>query len=180
MELLTPTIGIYLFIFFARVFDMTLDVLRILMLMRDRRVLAAFIGFCEVTVFVIALNQVLTGGLNDIGKVIAYAGGFATGNYFGSLIEHRLAIGYVSLQIFPQHCQCSLIAEGLRNRGFGVTKVEGEGRQGKRTILFASLKRKDLKLAVKILDEISPDVFFTVSDAKNIHGGTFPMKRKGY
>ena len=180
MEWLLPAVGAYLFIFFARVIDMTLDVLRMLMLMRDRRILASFIGFCEVTVFVLALNQVLSGGLDDIGKVIAYAGGFATGNYIGSLIENRLAIGFVSLQVFPQPCQCDLIAESLRSRGFGVTLVEGEGRHGKRTILFAALKRKDLKLAVRILDEVSPNVFFTVSDAKNIHGGTFPIKRKGY
>jgi len=86
MEQWLPVIFGYLFIFSARVIDMSLDVIRILMLMRDRRVLAAVIGFFEITVFVLALNEVLKGGLNDPGKVIAYAGGFATGNYIGSLL----------------------------------------------------------------------------------------------
>ena len=180
MELLIPSLGAFLFIFIARVIDMALDVIRILMLMRDKHFVAAAIGFIEVSIFVIALNEVLSGGLDGPGKVIAYAGGFAVGTYIGGLIEQRLAIGYVSLQIFPQECQCDTVAESLRNRGFGVTKVAGEGRHGRRIILFAALKRKDVKQAVRILDELSPDVFFTISDARNIHGGTFPIKRKGY
>jgi len=41
MEQWLPVISGYLFIFGARVIDMSLDVIRILMLMRDRRVWAA-------------------------------------------------------------------------------------------------------------------------------------------
>ncbi|PKM81344.1 MAG: hypothetical protein CVU89_10050 [Firmicutes bacterium HGW-Firmicutes-14] len=180
MEAVLPAVGAYLFIFFARVVDMSLDVLRILMLMRDRRFLAAVIGFCEVSIFIVALNQVLTGGLDDPGKVVAYAGGFATGTYIGSLIENKLAIGYLSLQVFPPQYQCTDCVKVLRDNGFGVTTVEGEGRHGKRSVLFVALKRKDLRRIVRILDSIDPELFFTVSDAKNIRGGVFPMKRKGY
>lgn len=178
--LLSAPIGAYLLIFTARVVDMTLDVIRILMLMRDRRLLAAFIGFCEVSIFVVALNQVLSGGLNDPFKVIAYAGGFAGGNYVGSLVENRMAIGYLSLQVFPHSKYSTECINALRNSGFGVTSVDGEGRQGKRTILFVTLKRKDLKDALKSLDSVAPGIFYTLSDARNIRGGVFPMKRKGY
>jgi len=180
MEALFPVIGGYLFIFSARVIDMTLDVIRILMLMRDRRILAAFIGFLEVSIFVLALNEVLAGGLNDPFKVIAYAAGFATGNYVGSLIDSQLAIGFLSLQVFPPQYHCSRCVEVLRDNGFGVTSVPGEGRHGTRTVLFVTLKRKDLDRAIKLLDTIEPDIFYTVSDARNIRGGVFPMKRKGY
>lgn len=177
MEQIGVMLGAYLFIFIARVMDMSLDVLRILMLMRERKLLASVIGFFEVSIFVIALNEVLKGGLDDAGKILAYAGGFATGNYIGSLIEGRLAMGYSSLQIFPApHYEQRLIT-ALRQEGFGVTTVSGTGRDGIRNIIFVSLKRKNLQRAIGILDDICPDIFFTVSDAKYIKGGIFPTKR---
>ncbi|MBF7083337.1 DUF2179 domain-containing protein [Desulfallas sp. Bu1-1] len=177
MEVWLSVIFSYLFIFCARVIDMSLDVMRILMLMRDRRFMAASIGFVEVSVFILALNEVLKGGLDDPGKIVAYAGGFATGNYIGSLIEERLAMGYLSVQIFPP---CELVDQfisEMRDEGFGVTSVQGCGRDGERTILFVLIKRKDLNRALNIINQICPDAFFNVSDAKRIHGGIFPVKK---
>ncbi|WP_027363695.1 DUF2179 domain-containing protein [Desulfotruncus alcoholivorax] len=177
MEVWLPVISGYLFIFCARVIDMSLDVLRVLMLMRDRRLIAAVIGFFEVSVFVLALNEVLKGGLTDPGKIIAYAGGFATGNFIGSLIEERLAMGYLSIQIFPPNNLVNHFTELFRNEGFGVTCVNGFGRDGERMILFVLIKRKDLNRALHIINKTCPNAFFNVSDAKRIHGGIFPVKK---
>ncbi|MGQ9556965.1 MAG: DUF2179 domain-containing protein [Desulfurispora sp.] len=176
MEAYLPFIYSYLFIFTARVADMSLDVIRVLMLMRGKKVYAAIIGFVEVSIFILALNQVLSGGLHDIGKIIAYAGGFATGNYVGVLLENKLAIGYATIQVFPQkHCVQQIIA-ALREQGFGVTSVRGEGRDGERIILFVTLKRKDMPEAVKLLEKIEPCIFYSVVDTRQIHGGVFPGK----
>ena len=177
MEFWLPVISGYLFIFCARVIDMSLDVLRILMLMRDRRLNAAIIGFFEVSVFVLALNEVLKGGLHDPGKIVAYAGGFATGNFIGSLIEERLAMGYLSIQIFPPLELVNHFTELFREAGFGVTCVTGCGRDGERMILFVLIKRKDLHKALQIINQTCPEAFFNVSDAKRIHGGIFPVKK---
>lgn len=179
VENIMPLVWGYLLIFFARVADMSLDVVRILMLTRDRRFLAAVIGFIEVSIFIVAISQVLTGGLSDPFKVVAYAGGFATGNYVGSLIDSRLAMGYLSLQIFCDHCSHDQIARVLRDEGFGVTSVTGRGRDGENIILFVTIKRKDLKKALRTLDEMLPDAFYNIYDARYIHGGVFPGKKKG-
>lgn len=179
MENLMPLVGGYLFIFFARVVDMSLDVIRILMLTRDRRFLAAAIGFVEVAIFIVAISQVLSGGLNDPFKIIAYAGGFATGNYVGSLIDARLALGYISLQVFCDKCNHDQMGSTLRSEGFGVTSVSGQGRDGERTILFVTLKKKDLSKAISLLEKIYPEAFYSIYDARHIHGGFFPGKKKG-
>lgn len=177
MENYLPLLFGYLFIFVARVIDMSLDVVRILMLMRGRRLLAALIGFAEVSVFVIALNEVLKGGLNDPGKIVAYAGGFAAGNYVGSLIEERLALGYSTIQIFPPKDLVDQLICNMRHEGFGVTSVIGQGRDGDRTILFVWIKRKNLKKAITIINDICPKVFYNISDARSISGGVFPYKK---
>ena len=158
---------------------MSLDVIRILMLTRGKKLFAALIGFGEVSIFILALGQVIAGGLDDPWKVVAYAGGFATGNFVGSILEEKMAIGYLSLQIFPAADYLPDFVRKFREAGFGVTCVTGEGRSGERTILFILLKRKDLKRAMDILNEIDPETFFNITDARRIHGGTFPGKRKG-
>jgi uncharacterized protein YebE (UPF0316 family) len=166
MENAMVLVGGYLFIFFARVADMSLDVVRIMMLTRDRKFVAAVIGFIEVTIFLLAIGQVLAGGLDDPLKVVAYAAGFATGNYVGCIIDSKLAIGYLSLQVFCDSNMHGEIAGTLRNEGFGVTKVTGQGRDGERIILFVTLKRKDLKKALQTLDELYPGSFYNVYDLR--------------
>jgi len=172
-----PIIFSYLFIFIARVADMSLDVLRILMLMRDRRVWAAVIGFFEVSIFVLALNEVLKGGMDDPVKIIAYAGGFAMGNYVGSVIESKLAIGFLSVHIIPPREMVEEFTRLMRDEGFGITAVQGCGRDGERTMLFVMIKRKDLNKALNLINCHCPNAFFNVSDARRIHGGVFPMKK---
>ncbi|HZK18359.1 MAG TPA: DUF5698 domain-containing protein [Clostridia bacterium] len=169
----------YLFIFFARVIDMSLDVVRILLLMRGRPLLAAVIGFVEVSIFVVAISEVISGGINDPIKVFAYAGGFATGNYIGSIIEEKMALGYISLQVFPDCSLARKLADLFRSEGFGVTSIMGEGRSGPRPVMFVTIERKDLANALDILDAINPEAFYSVSDARIIRGGVFPPKRKG-
>lgn len=72
------------------------------MLTRDNRPLSTAVRFVEVIIYILALNKVLSGGLHDPGKIIAYAGGYATGNFVGSLIENKMAVGYLCMQMFPE------------------------------------------------------------------------------
>uniref|UniRef100_UPI0030843279 DUF2179 domain-containing protein n=1 Tax=Desulforadius tongensis TaxID=1216062 RepID=UPI0030843279 len=169
----------YLFIFLARVLDMSLDVIRILMLTRDKKFTASLIGFVEVIIFIVALNKVIAGGLDDPLKVIAYAGGFATGNYVGGWIECCMAVGYVSMQMFPRPDKAGDIINKLREEGFGVTSVIGAGRSGPQNILHVIAKRRDLNKVIAVLDDIAPNTFFNISDARSIRGGVFPQARKG-
>ena len=178
LEILTanPVYG-YLFIFFARVIDMSLDVFRLLLLTRGYALRAAVIGFFEVSVFVLALGTVISGGLTDPLKIIAYAAGFATGNLAGAFIEEKMAFGYVVFQVFPaKHC-CDELLDRLRENNFGVTRITGEGRSGPRDVLLVTAKRKDQPELMKILNEVEPEVFFNISDIRSIHGGIFPRRR---
>lgn len=83
-----PLVVGYVLIFLARVTDVSLATLRMLLLVRGKRLLAASIGLFEVTIFVIVLKYVVD-RLTDPFSVAAYALGFATGNIVGSLIEEK-------------------------------------------------------------------------------------------
>ena len=152
-----------LFIFFARVCDVTLSTMRILMIMRGKAVLSAFIGFFEVSIYVLALSRVI-GDLDRPVLLLAYASGFAAGNYIGSLVEERLALGYATAQIISLEA-AELIATNLRGQGFGVTILEGYGREGVHKILLVLLKRRGIPCDV--------NAFVSVMDTRKILGGYF-------
>lgn len=170
---INPFFG-YFFIFLARITDVSMDVFRLLMLTRGYAVPAALIGFFELCVYVVALGSVLSGGLTDPWKIFAYAAGFATGNFVGSFIEKRLAIGYVVIQMFPPSESCEELTALLRKNNYGVTKMIGEGRSGLREILIVNAKRRDQKHILDLMNEVAPDTFYNLSDIRSKHGGVFP------
>lgn len=168
----------YLFIFIARVTDMSLFTIRMLMIVRGKRLQAALLGFVEVIIYVTALGKVVS-GLSDYKNLLVYALGYACGNFVGSFLEEKLAIGKITAQIVCPHCDRQLLAQKLRNEGFGVTVVEGEGRDGKRHILNVMLNRKNIKKLYSILDHLEEKPVVTVFDIKSIKGGYFTkMKRR--
>lgn len=167
----------YLFIFFAKVSDVTLATVRMIMVVKGRRIQAALIGFFEIIIYVLAIGKVLS-GLNNPINVIAYALGFATGNYLGIFVEEKMALGSIIVQVISQGNSMQ-IAERLREEGFGVTVVEGYGRQGMQHLLNIMMQRKSLHKLYQIVDEHDKKAFVTVTDARTIKGGYFTrLKRR--
>lgn len=166
----------YLFIFFARVTDVSLATVRTLLLVRGKRVPAAILGFFEVTVYIVALGRVMS-TLNNPLNLIAYSLGFATGNFVGATLDERMALGYLTVQVITSDLQSDLAAV-LRAQGFGVTALYGEGRDGPRQILYISLKRKFLPQIMSTLEAQEPDAFVTVMDTRLTQGGVFARQGK--
>lgn len=164
----------YLFIFCARVVDVSLATIRTLMIVRGNRLQAAMIGFFEVIVYITALNRVV-GGLNNPANLMAYALGFATGNYVGSFIEEKLAIGLITVQIITRN---PAMVENIRQKGFGVTVLEGMGKEGSRQVLMVSLSRKALPFLLDLVEQEDQAAFVTVMDTKVTRGGYFKQTMK--
>ncbi|RKD21634.1 Uncharacterized protein YebE, UPF0316 family [Caminicella sporogenes DSM 14501] len=167
----------YFFIFSARVLDMTSSTLRMLMLVRGKRLYAAILGFFEVIIYVTALGKVVN-GLSDYRNLLSYALGFACGNFVGSYIEEKIAIGQITAQIICSNKNGNYLARLLRTNGFGVTAVEGEGKEGKRYVLNVMLDRKNIKKLYDIVDEMEEKPFVTVFDIKSMRGGYFTKTKR--
>ena len=67
-----------LFIFFARIFDVSLGTLRIIFVTKGMRKVAPFVGFFEVLIWLLAISRIMQ-DLDNWVSYVAYAGGFATG-----------------------------------------------------------------------------------------------------
>lgn len=156
-------------IFFLRVIDMSSDTLRMLFVVRGKKKYAWFLGFFQSTIFVVAISSVLTHLDNPL-TVIGYAGGFATGNVVGMLIEEKLAIGHISIRVVSSK-RGTLLAEKLRESGFGVTEIPARGKDGAVSVLNLSVVRKDVDRVDTIVLETDPDAFITVEDMRPIRRG---------
>jgi len=156
-------------IFLLRVGDMTLDTLRVLVVMRGRKGIAWFLGFFQSSIFVLAISSVLRDLDNPV-NVIGYASGFATGNVIGMLIEEKLAIGHIHLRIVSPR-RGTAIAEHLRSQGYGVTEISARGKDGMVTMLSCDVLRRQVDQARKLVNEIDPEAFITAEDLRPVRRG---------
>jgi len=156
-------------IFLLRVCDMTLDTLRVLVVMRGRKGIAWVLGFFQASIFVLAISSVLSNLDNPL-NVIGYAAGFATGNVVGMLIEERLAIGHIHLNIVSSRLG-SAIAEHLREQGYAVTEIPARGKDGMVSLLHVSVLRKNVDRVRKLVNEIDGDAFITSEDVRPVRRG---------
>jgi len=166
----------YLLIFSARIFDVTLATLRVLLLVRGKRVVAGTLGFFEVIIYILALKFVVD-RLGDPLSLVSYGLGFATGNVVGSLVEEKIAFGLLTVQVISVSCSEQLTRD-LRLAGFGVTTWEAQGREGCHHVLHVILPRKQMGRLTDIINQWDPGSFVTVFDARSVKGGVFSRKAK--
>ncbi|MBN1625505.1 MAG: DUF2179 domain-containing protein [Deltaproteobacteria bacterium] len=163
-------------IFVARICDVTLDTLRIIYVSRGLKFLAAIIGFFEVLIWLTAISQIINNLTNPF-LYIAYASGFAMGNYIGIIIEGKMAIGTSVIRIITQKDAMPLI-EVLKADGYGVTYADAQGAQGAVKIIYTIVKRKDIPSVLKIIRKFNPLAFYTIEDIRSVRPGVFPDNKK--
>jgi uncharacterized protein YebE (UPF0316 family) len=118
------------------------------------------LGFFEVLIWLLAIEQIFR-NLNNFACYIAYAGGFALGNYIGMVIEKRLALGLEMIRIITKSDSTNLIQK-LNNFGNGLTIVDGHGASGPVKIIFSVIPRKKIKEVISLVNSIEPSAFYTV------------------
>jgi uncharacterized protein YebE (UPF0316 family) len=156
-------------IFILRVLDMSLDTLRVLVVMRGRKGIAWVLGFFQALIFVLAISSVLKNLDNPL-NIIGYAAGFATGNVVGMWIEERLAIGHIHLNVVSSRLGTA-IAERMRGEGFAVTEIPARGKDGMVSLLNISVLRRYVNQVHKIVNEVDPSAFITAEDVRPVRRG---------
>ena len=123
---LPPNLAQYLviplLIMLARICDVTIGTFRIILVSRGERLYASLAGFVEVFIWVIVVSQVLT-NLGGWINYIAFAAGFAMGNYIGITLERRLAMGMVIMRVITNKPADELIDDLKQEYSFGVLHI---------------------------------------------------------
>lgn len=153
-----------LLIFSARAIDVSIGTLRIVYIARGHKIIAPILGFFEILIWLLAIGQIFK-HLDNALCYIAYAGGFATGNFIGMFIENKLAIGLQVIRIITRLNTSELIS-ALKKDGFGITVVDAEGATGPVKIIFTLIQRKDLQKVLEMIHRNNPKAFYTVEDVQ--------------
>lgn len=164
-------------IFLARVGDVTLGTFRTIVIFRGYGLLAAAIGFVEILLWIAAASQVLT-NLVDWYLAIAYAAGFAAGNYVGIWLESRVAMGDELVRAISFR-RDSPLGDALRAAGFNAIEMEGDMGTGKPVeVMLVAAKRKRVPELVRLIRATDPDALYTINDIKHAYTGAEKLIRK--
>lgn len=164
-------------VFLARIIDVSIGTVRVILLSRGNKIVAPLLGFFEVIIWLAAISKVMQ-NLTNIVCYIAYGAGFATGNYVGMLIESKLALGYQIIRIISSSA-LQLLPTELRNEGYGVTTFKGKGARGTVNILFSVVSRKKVNEFVKLVLTIEPHAFISIEDVRSSHSGYLQSTTRG-
>jgi uncharacterized protein YebE (UPF0316 family) len=173
-----PLAGIPLLIFMARVTDVSLGTMRIILVSRGQRRTAPLIGFVEILVWLVALGQVVQ-NLDRPINYLAYAGGYATGTWVGLLVDEKLALGLLAVRIITQRDAKGLV-DKLQEARFGVTSVAARGLQGRVRLVFTVVRRRDFRRLQELIQLESPQAFVSVSDVRLTSKGYFSPPISSY
>lgn len=161
-------------IFFSRIMDVTLGTIRIVMVSKGQKLWAPLLGFFEILIWLLAISRIFQ-NLDNWVNYIAYAGGFAVGNLIGLLLEERLAMGIVKIQIITNKSAPHLI-ENLRNAGYGITHHEAKGGTANVSIIYSIIKRNEIQKVENIVKTTNPKAFYSIEDVKTVSHGIFPVR----
>jgi uncharacterized protein YebE (UPF0316 family) len=164
-----------LLIFMARICDVSIGTMRIIFISKGKRNIAPFLGFFEVLIWIVAISKIMQ-NLDNYVNYIAYAAGFATGNFVGMLIEERLAVGIQMIRVFTYQRGEELM-QTLNNLGFGATSVEAHGAKEKVNLIYTIVQRNDLKKVIEIIYNFNPKAFYTIEDVRATNEGIFPPRK---
>lgn len=162
-----------LLIFLARVSDVTLGTLRMVFVSRGIKRWAALLGFFEVLIWLTAISYILQ-NLTGIQNYLAYAGGFAAGNFVGLLLEEKMASGFLCVTIIT-HRDAKRLIGYLRDSRFGVTSVSAMGATGRVRIIYSIIRRKDLEDLKHVVEELHPNAFISIQQVKEVSKELYPF-----
>lgn len=161
-------------IFLSRILDVTIGTLRIVMVSKGQKIWAPILGFFEVLIWLIAISKIFQ-NLDNWLCYVTYAAGFAAGNYIGLILEERLAVGIVKIQIITRKKATQLI-RNLSEAGYGLTHHEAEGSSETVNIIYTIINRTEVHAVKEIVDLTNPRAFYSVEDVKSVNKGVFPLK----
>lgn len=162
-----------LLIFVARIMDVTIGTLRIIVVARGQKYFAPLLGFIEVLIWILALGGIMN-NLNNPMAFFAYAAGYAAGNYVGIVLEEKLAMGNVIVQVITKKRAGDLIRV-LKARKYRITHLLAKGNEGEVSVIYVLVKRKNLQRLSARIKKMHPKAFFSIEDVRYVSEGMMPL-----
>ncbi len=161
---------IYLFIFVAKVIEISLGTLRMIVIANGKKWLGAILQLASALVWIFSTEAVLVGIHGNFLKIAIFAIGSFAGSYAGSYIEEKLAIGSNMLTCITEPGNTAMVS-ALRNAGYAVTILKGYGIESEKEIYLILTSRKKRHKAVLLVKEYDKNCMIVSESAVSVNGG---------
>ena len=158
-------------VFFVRIIDVSLGTIRTIVTVKDKRLIASFIGFIEVLVWFLVAKEAISTDSNSIWIAVSYSLGFATGTYIGAFLSSKYIKGNFGIQVITNNLDLVIV---LRKNGYAVSVMDVKGHENNnKYMLFIEIDKKDFNHVQKIIKQFDQKAFMVVNETKFVQNGYF-------
>ena len=165
---------VVLIVFVAKVIEVTLTTIRIIIVNRGFKLPGAVVSFVEVLIWVFVASRVVSNIAEAPLLGITYAFGYGVGVYVGSMLEKKLAFGKVLIHVIVPRESGEVVSTYIRDQEIGLTTIDAKGYNSEKSVLMLYANRKNINLIKDGILEIEPRALIGESDVVTIDGGTVP------
>ncbi|MBK5242897.1 DUF5698 domain-containing protein [Clostridium sp.] len=174
---MTSEIGICIIIFLCKIIEVSFATVRMVLITKGEKVRGAFVAFFEITIWLLVSAKVLTGLSEFPLRGVMYVLGFVVGNYLGSVIEEKVALGIVTATIITSTENKDIIVARLKELEIGFTVMQSQGQKDENKFIVAYMARKRKKVLLKNLNELNLKYFISINESRDVYGG-YGLTRK--
>lgn len=160
----------YLIIFIAMAIFVALNTIRVILVIRGKKGIAAAIAALENFIYMSTFAFAITSPSNTIFPILAASAGYAVGVLTGTLVEKRLNMGYLVVQVITGGDLQELVNE-LRKDNYGITNWKVAGLQGEKDMLYLLVKKTRYSLLETKIKSMRPTAFVVMYEPKYFYGG---------
>lgn len=153
-------------IFFARILDVSIGVIRTIELVKDNTIKAVILAFFEVFVWFIIARVAITNELN-IFIAIFYSLGYATGTLIGSYLSKKYIKGSVSIEVISSLIKNKDI-KYIKSKGYGLSSLTLDDNK---KLLIIEVNKSNTNNLISIIKSLDNNAFITVRDTKYAYNG---------
>ena len=164
-----------LIVFLARLVDVPLATIRTILMSRGNRVLVSLLAFVESLAWLVVVSAVISVVDSSPWLMVAYAAGFAAGNFAGMTLERALGLGVVSVFVLSR--SGVEVATALREAGYGVTEFIGQGRDGRVEMVMSVMGRRRAQDAERLIHGWDPQAVVVAAQTAGVRNGVVLKRR---
>jgi len=160
-------------VFLSILIQVLFGTVRLIVMVKNKKILTVIIGFFEsaiaITIAITVISQAIKEGIN-IYMISSYAAGFALGLYIGMIISHLISKDILSINIISRSYS-EEIEESLRDKGFGITSYNGNGKDGSLKLLHIICNKNSFNELKSFVKKMDPKVLITSHSLEGLSGG---------
>lgn len=161
----------FLIIFFAKLIEVLFTTTRIMLAGKGKKKLVPIFAFLEISMWLWVVSRIVVGISEYPYKMIAYALAFSIGHYVGLLVDEKLSLGKITIQVIINEKEGIELTNILREKEIAVTTLDGEGMHKKKKVLIIYAPRKRKEEIIKNINDETENALIIVSDIKSVIGG---------